>query len=99
MTSDSGDGWSFSGVVSPSKRAANDDWSATLGTDFEKNLGTGSEEGAGEAWNVGPAYACSFAGVLGSMCPPRDTGLGFCPETLPMLPVCADAVPLAMLGL
>lgn len=27
------------------------------GTDFERNLGIGRAEGAGEAWNVGPAYA------------------------------------------
>ena len=27
------------------------------GTDFEKNLGTGNEEGAGEWWKPGPAYA------------------------------------------
>lgn len=27
------------------------------GTDLERNLGMGKAEGAGEAWNVGPAYA------------------------------------------
>jgi hypothetical protein len=28
---------------------------ALAGTDFERNLGIGSAEGAGDAWNVGPA--------------------------------------------
>lgn len=31
------------------------------GTDLEKSLGIGSAEGAGDAWNVGPAYACTGA--------------------------------------
>jgi hypothetical protein len=39
------------------------------GTDFEKNLGTGREDGAGEWWNIGPAYALlgvgtDFVGVV-----------------------------------
>ena len=39
-----------------------------LGTDLERSLGIGKAEAAGEAWNVGPAYACvgglfSFIGV------------------------------------
>jgi hypothetical protein len=34
------------------------------GTDLDRNLGTGSADGAGEAWNVGPAYApWTLAGV------------------------------------
>ena len=32
------------------------------GTDFENQLGTGSEAGLGEEWKFGPAYA--FVGVL-----------------------------------
>jgi len=35
-----------------------------VGTDFENILGIGSAEGAGDAWNRGPAYACT-GGVLG----------------------------------
>ena len=34
---------------------------STLGTDLDRNLGIGREEAAGDAWNVGPAYA--FTGV------------------------------------
>jgi len=49
--------------LSLSRRACMGDADASAGTDFDwKNLGTGSFEGAGEAWNVGPAYAI-FAGV------------------------------------
>jgi hypothetical protein len=33
------------------------------GTDLEKKLGIGKAEGAGDAWNVGPAYA-GFEGVV-----------------------------------
>jgi hypothetical protein len=34
------------------------------GTDLDRNLGTGSADGAGEAWKVGPAYApWTLAGV------------------------------------
>ena len=34
------------------------------GTDLERNFGMGRADGAGDAWNVGPAYAaCIFDGV------------------------------------
>ena len=80
--SGSGDESSFSGVSSPFMRADRDN-PATFGTDLEKNLGTGSEEGAGEAWNVGPAYACSLAaGVPKSMLPPSEAGCCLCSLTL-----------------
>lgn len=95
--SGSGDDSCFSGVFSPSKRACKG--LAPFGTDFEKNLGIGSEAGAGELWKVGPAYACSFAGVAGSRGPPRDTGLGFWPYALPMLPFGCGVAPLATLCL
>lgn len=34
---------------------------STFGTDLEKNLGIGKDDAAGDAWNVGPAYA--LAGI------------------------------------
>lgn len=37
------------------------------GTDLEKKLGIGSADGAGEAWNVGPAYATGLVS-------PADSG-------------------------
>jgi hypothetical protein len=38
-----------------SRRDARLGCAVPLGTDLEKNFGIGSEEGAGDAWNVGPA--------------------------------------------
>ena len=38
-----------------SRRACRLDSDVAAGTDLEKNLGIGSDEAAGEAWNVGPA--------------------------------------------
>ena len=43
--------------------AGGDAWGAPGGTIFEKNLGIGNDDGAGDAWKVGPAYAC-LAGVI-----------------------------------
>lgn len=37
------------------------------GTDVEKSLGIGRAEGAGDAWNVGPAYAWTGGVLLKSM--------------------------------
>lgn len=47
--SDSGDDEFDSGVFSPAMRPCSEGWTATFGTDLEKNLGTGSAEAAGEA--------------------------------------------------
>lgn len=69
-----------------------------FGIEREKNFGTGKEEGAGDAWKVAPAYACSLPGVARPAVPapalpppPIDTGL--------VLPACsAPAPPLLFCG-
>lgn len=70
-----------------------------LGTDLEKNFGTGSEDAAGELEKVGPAYGCSrfFAGVSGMCPPPMETGLVFCVAG-PLCPYCSTGrAPMFML--